>query len=113
MGILDHVAEQIKQLRAHYTRTTVAAKGSLKKRWPNTSRSPPILYSGGITGMYRHRDLGVSYSDQSNITRTLEIGAEIFAAEFIFPDRDFMAQLNNSGIETWLVSTSRSTAARS
>ena len=50
---------------------------------------------------YKDRDLGVSYCDQSNITKTLEIGAEIFAAELA------------SGIETWLVSTSRSTAARS
>jgi len=47
---------------------------------------------------YRDRDLGVSYCDQSNITRTLEIGAEIFAAELIFPDRDFMAQLNKMRI---------------
>jgi Zn-dependent peptidase ImmA (M78 family) len=47
---------------------------------------------------YRDRDLGVSYCDQSNITKTLEIGAEIFAAELIFPDRDFMAQLNKMRI---------------
>jgi Zn-dependent peptidase ImmA (M78 family) len=47
---------------------------------------------------YRDRDLGVSYCDQSNITRTLEVGAEIFAAELIFPDRDFIAQLNKMRI---------------
>ena len=47
---------------------------------------------------YRDRDLGVSYCDQSNITRTLEIGAEVFAAELIFPDRDFIAQLNKKKI---------------
>jgi Zn-dependent peptidase ImmA (M78 family) len=47
---------------------------------------------------YRDRDLGVSYCDQSNITRTLEIGAEIFAAELIFPDLDFIAQLNKMRI---------------
>ena len=43
---------------------------------------------------YRDRNLGVSYCDQSNITKTLEIGAEIFAAELIFPDREFIAELN-------------------
>jgi Zn-dependent peptidase ImmA (M78 family) len=47
---------------------------------------------------YKDRDLGVSYCDQSNITKTLEIGAEIFAAELIFPDRDFVAQLNKMKI---------------
>jgi Zn-dependent peptidase ImmA (M78 family) len=47
---------------------------------------------------YRDRNLGVSYCDQSNITRTLEIGAEIFAAELIFPDREFIAQLNKMRI---------------
>jgi Zn-dependent peptidase ImmA (M78 family) len=47
---------------------------------------------------YRDRNLGVSYCDQSNITKTLEIGAEIFAAELIFPDRDFIAQLNKMRI---------------
>jgi Zn-dependent peptidase ImmA (M78 family) len=47
---------------------------------------------------YKDRDLGVSYCDQSNITKTLEIGAEIFAAELIFPDRDFVAQLNKMRI---------------
>jgi Zn-dependent peptidase ImmA (M78 family) len=47
---------------------------------------------------YRDRNLGVSYCDQSNISKTLEIGAEIFAAELIFPDRDFIAQLNKMRI---------------
>jgi Zn-dependent peptidase ImmA (M78 family) len=47
---------------------------------------------------YKDRNLGVSYCDQSNITKTLEIGAEIFAAELIFPDREFIAQLNKMRI---------------
>jgi Zn-dependent peptidase ImmA (M78 family) len=47
---------------------------------------------------YRDRNLGVSYCDQSNITKTLEIGAEIFAAELIFPDREFIAQLTKMRI---------------
>jgi Zn-dependent peptidase ImmA (M78 family) len=39
---------------------------------------------------YRDRDLGISYCDQSNIHKALEIGAEIFASEFLFPDEDFV-----------------------
>jgi IrrE N-terminal-like domain len=47
---------------------------------------------------YRDRNLGVSYCDQSNLNRSLEIGAEIFAAELLFPDRDFVAHMKMMGI---------------
>ena len=47
---------------------------------------------------YRDRDLGISYCDQSNLNRSLEIGAEIFAAELLFPDRDFVAHMKMMGI---------------
>jgi len=47
---------------------------------------------------YRDRDLGISYCDQSNLNRSLEIGAEIFAAELLFPDRDFVAHMKMIGI---------------
>ena len=42
---------------------------------------------------YRDRHLGISYCDQSNLGKTIEIGAEIFAAELLFPDKDFMTQM--------------------
>ena len=47
---------------------------------------------------YRDRDLGISYCDQSNLNRSLEIGAEVFAAEFLFPDRDFVSHMKMMGI---------------
>jgi hypothetical protein len=47
---------------------------------------------------YRDRDLGISYCDQSNLNRSLEIGAEIFAAELLFPDRDFLAHMKMMGV---------------
>lgn len=47
---------------------------------------------------FRDRDLGVSYCDQSNLNKSLEIGAEIFAAELIFPDRDFVNHMDTMGI---------------
>lgn len=43
---------------------------------------------------FRDRDLGISYCDQSNLNKSLEIGAEIFAAELLFPDRDFVAHMS-------------------
>ena len=49
---------------------------------------------------YRDRHLGISYCDQSNLRKTLEVGAEIFAAELLFPDKDFMTQMRVMGIGT-------------
>jgi Zn-dependent peptidase ImmA (M78 family) len=49
---------------------------------------------------YRDRDLGISYCDQSNIHKALEIGAEIFAAELLFPDRDFIDHMERMRIGT-------------
>ena len=47
---------------------------------------------------FRDRDLGISYCDQSNLNKSLEVGAEIFAAELLFPDRDFVAHMNMMSI---------------
>jgi Zn-dependent peptidase ImmA (M78 family) len=47
---------------------------------------------------FRDRDLGISYCDQSNLNKSLEIGAEIFAAELLFPDRDFLNYMDAMGI---------------
>lgn len=49
---------------------------------------------------YRDRDLGNSYCDQSNLNKSLEVGAEIFAAELLFPDRDFIAHMEMMGVRT-------------
>src|ERR1044072_5499083 len=42
---------------------------------------------------FRDRDLGISYCDQSNLGKTVEVGAEIFAAELLFPDEDFIKHM--------------------
>jgi Zn-dependent peptidase ImmA (M78 family) len=49
---------------------------------------------------YRDRHLGVSYCDQSNVGKTLEIGAEIFAAELLFPDKEFVTQMCSMRVGT-------------
>ncbi len=41
-------------------------------------------------------DLGFSYCDQ--YAKKIEIGAEIFAAELIFPEQDFTAWMEDRGI---------------
>jgi Zn-dependent peptidase ImmA (M78 family) len=50
---------------------------------------------------FRDRDLGISYCDQSNLNKSLEIGAEIFAAELLFPDRDFISHISAMGIRLY------------
>lgn len=49
---------------------------------------------------FRDRDLGISYCDQSNLNKSIEVGAEIFAAELIFPDRDFVSHMTRMGIRS-------------
>jgi hypothetical protein len=44
------------------------------------------------------RDLPVACCSERNINEHIEIGAEIFAAEFIFPEADFVSVLEAKGI---------------
>jgi Zn-dependent peptidase ImmA (M78 family) len=43
--------------------------------------------------------LPFSYCDAPNQSNPIEIGAEIFAAELIYPDQDFAAQLVRMGVQ--------------
>jgi len=44
------------------------------------------------------RKAGLSYCDASNENEPIEIGAEIFAAELIFPEQDFIDRLTQMGV---------------
>ena len=44
------------------------------------------------------RALPISYCDESNQFNPIEIGAEIFAAELIYPDQDYAADLARMGV---------------
>jgi len=48
----------------------------------------------------RDRNLGISYCDQSNMHKMLEVGAEIFASELLFPDQDFIERMRTMKIGT-------------
>jgi len=45
------------------------------------------------------RDRPFSYCDSSNESNAVEIGAEIFAAELIYPDDNFVEHLTQMGIQ--------------
>jgi Zn-dependent peptidase ImmA (M78 family) len=44
------------------------------------------------------REAGLTYCDASNENEPIEIGAEIFAAELIFPEQDFIDWLSQMGV---------------
>jgi hypothetical protein len=44
------------------------------------------------------RDLGLAFCDVSNQNEEIEIGAEVFAAELIFPEQDFTRELARTGV---------------
>ena len=45
------------------------------------------------------RELQTSFCDLSNINKEIEIGAEIFASELLFPDHSFVEQMQSLGIK--------------
>ena len=45
------------------------------------------------------RDLQISYCDLSNINKEIEVGAEVFASELIFPDQFFVEHMQTMGIK--------------
>jgi Zn-dependent peptidase ImmA (M78 family) len=75
----------------HLGMTVMIAKGLPKD---------PLVFTMAheLKHFFRDRDLGISYCDQSNLNKNLEVGAEIFAAELIFPDRDFVRHMEMMGI---------------
>jgi len=45
------------------------------------------------------RHLKLSYCKQSNITKAIEIGAEVFASELLFPDHLFVDHMNQMNVK--------------
>jgi len=45
------------------------------------------------------RELRISYCDQSNLNKSIEIGAEIFAEELIFPDQYFVQYMQRMNVK--------------
>ena len=94
--VIDEWPYRFRHLRGafindHLGMTVMVAKG--------LPRDPMVFtMAHELKHFFRDRDLGISYCDQSNLNKSLEIGAEIFAAELLFPDRDFVAHMRRMGI---------------
>ncbi len=95
---VDEWPYRFRNLRGAFINDHLGTTVMLAKGLP---RDPMVFtMAHELKHFFRDRDLGISYCDQSNLNKSLEIGAEIFAAELLFPDRDFMAQMKMMGIRT-------------
>ena len=96
--VLDQWPYRFRNLRGAFINDDLGMTIMIAKGLPQD----PMVFTMAheLKHFFRDRDLGISYCDQSNLNKALEIGAEIFAAEMLFPDRDFIAQMKMMGVRT-------------
>jgi len=94
--VLDEWPYRFKHLRGAFINDHLGTTIMIARGLPQD----PMVFTMAheLKHFFRDRDLGISYCDQSNLNKSLEVGAEIFAAELLFPDRDFVAHMNMMGI---------------
>ena len=87
---------RLKKLRGAYFSDEIGATVMLAKGLPED----PTVFT--MCHELKHhlvdRHLSLSYCDASNESDPIEIGAEIFAAELIYPERDFEKHLAEMGV---------------
>ena len=89
---IDEWPYRFRHLRGAFINDHLGMTVMLAKGLP---RDPMVFtMAHELKHFFRDRDLGISYCDQSNLNKSVEIGAEIFAAELLFPDRDFVAHMS-------------------
>ncbi len=88
---------KLKRLRGAYFNDESGPTVMLAKGLPED----PMVFTMGHELKHHFVDAGskLSYCDSSNESNPIEIGAEIFAAELIYPDDDFRANLKDMGIK--------------
>ena len=96
--VLDQWPYRLRNLRGAFIHDDLGTTIMVAKGLPQD----PMVFTMAheLKHFFRDRDLGISYCDQSNLNKSLEIGAEIFAAELLFPDRDFIAEMRMMGVRT-------------
>jgi len=94
---IDLWPHKLRQLRGAYFSDEMGPSVMLSKGLPED----PMVFT--MAHELKHhlvdRELAVSYCDPSNASEPIEIGAEIFAAELIFPEHDFANALKSMGIQ--------------
>ena len=94
--VVDEWPYRFRHLRGAFINDHLGATVMLAKGLPQD----PMVFTMAheLKHYFRDRDLGISYCDQSNLNKSLEVGAEIFAAELLFPDRDFISHMRMMGV---------------
>ena len=94
--VVDEWPYRFRHLRGAFINDHLGTTVMLAKGLPQD----PMVFTMAheLKHFFRDRDLGISYCDQSNSNKSIEIGAEIFAAELLFPDRDFVTHMTTMGI---------------
>jgi Zn-dependent peptidase ImmA (M78 family) len=87
---------KLKRLRGAYVNDDLGPTVVLAKGLPQD----PMVFTMGHELKHHLVDskLSMSYCDASNESDPIEIGAEVFAAELIYPDNDFCSDLEHMGI---------------
>ena len=87
---------KLRKLRGAYVNDELGPAVLLTKGLP----ADPMVFTMGheLKHHFVDRDLSLSYCDPSNESNPIEIGAEVFAAELIYPERDFETDLEAMGI---------------
>jgi Zn-dependent peptidase ImmA (M78 family) len=87
---------KLRKLNGAYFFDDLGATVMLRKDLP----AEPMVFTMGheLKHHLADREAGHSYCDVSNETNYIEIGAEIFAAELIFPEEEFAVAARSIGI---------------
>jgi Zn-dependent peptidase ImmA (M78 family) len=87
---------KLKSLRGAIIRDELGTSVMLRKDLPDD----PMIFTMGheLKHFLKDGDLSYTYCHANNITEPIEIGAEVFAAELIYPEQDFIEHMNERGI---------------
>jgi Zn-dependent peptidase ImmA (M78 family) len=96
--VIDDWPYRLRNLRGAFISDDLGSTVMLASGLPQDPKVFTMAHE--LKHFYRDRHLGISYCDQSNLSKTLEIGAEIFAAELLFPDKEFMTQMCSMRVGT-------------
>lgn len=94
--VIDMWPYRLKNLRGAFICDDLGTTVMLAKSLPQDPLAFTMAHE--LKHFLRDRDLRISYCDQSNVNKELEVGAEIFASELLFPDRDFIRHMEKMGI---------------
>jgi hypothetical protein len=93
---IDLWPHRFKRLRGAYFFDDVGATVMLVRGLP----PDPMVFTMGheLKHHLADRESGLTFCDASNENEPIEIGAEVFAAELIFPEQDFIDRLGQMGV---------------